>query len=266
MDEIEALRSKLEQAQLAYQMAAQMNEFKAGFLARTAHELRSPLNGLIGLHQLILSDLCESPSEEREFIQQANDSALKMVKLMDEIINVAKVEYGSNPLEMEAVNLAEVLGELQRLTSMQAKNRSIQLHFAIPEQPVCVMADFSRLRQALLNLVDNSLDKMKEGTINIHTSCNQAQDQVHIWIDLESPYEVWSEPVDLLEQLPAPKNQGERLSPLIPQMSSGMKFILSQNLLELMGGSLELVAVSPLAREEPLTRLQCSVPLAVAQT
>ena len=260
MEEIESLRLELKQAQLAYQMAAQMNEFRAGFLARTAHELRSPLNGLIGLHQLIVSDLCESPSEEREFIEQAHDCALKMVKLMDEIINVAKVEYGSNPLEMEAINLGDILEEVQRLTSMQAKNRSIQLHFVIPEQTISVMADFSRLRQALLNLVDNSLDKMKEGTITVHTSCNQAQDQVYVWIDIESPYEVWSEPVDLLEQLPPSTTKGERFSPLIPQMSSGMKFILSQNLLEIMGGNLELVAVSPLAGEDPLTRLQCSVP------
>ncbi|GBF84663.1 histidine kinase dimerization/phospho-acceptor domain-containing protein [Aphanothece sacrum] len=70
-DEIEALKQELEQTKLAYQMAVQLSQFKSGFLAKTSHELRSPLSTLMGLHQLILSDLCENHEEEREFIEQA---------------------------------------------------------------------------------------------------------------------------------------------------------------------------------------------------
>ena len=72
MNEIDELKEELKQAQLAYQMAAQMSQFKAGFLARTSHELRSPLSSMIGLHQLILSDLCESPEEQKEFIKEVS--------------------------------------------------------------------------------------------------------------------------------------------------------------------------------------------------
>src|SRR5689334_21319694 len=67
-------QEQLRQVELAYRMASEMSQFKAGFLARVSHELRSPLNGMIGMHQLILSDLCDGPQEEREFVAQADES------------------------------------------------------------------------------------------------------------------------------------------------------------------------------------------------
>src|SRR4028118_557337 len=104
-EDLQPLREKLKQTQLAYEMAKEMSQFKAGFLARTSHELRSPLSSLIGMHQLILSDLCDSPEEAREFVAQANASALKMVKVLDEVIAVAKTEHGTNQLEIQPLRL-----------------------------------------------------------------------------------------------------------------------------------------------------------------
>ena len=65
LEKFDALSEQLKQTQLAYQMASEMSKFKAGFLARTSHELRSPLSTMIGTLQLILSDLCDDPAEER---------------------------------------------------------------------------------------------------------------------------------------------------------------------------------------------------------
>ena len=266
-DEIESLKAQLKQAQLQYQMEVQVNEFRAGFLARTAHELRAPLNGLIGLHQLILSDLCESPEEEKEFLSQANDSALKMVKLMDEIIHVSKAEYGSNPLDIQAIKLEEVFQEVHRLTTMQARNRSIRLQIDTSDPPIYVMADFSKLRQILLHLVDSSIALMKEGSLKIDTQVDSNAKTVQIRICIQSPHQVWSEPVDLLEQESATDAINRESLPPTPQLSPGMKLLISQQLLEMMGGSLEVI---PLASgnddEESITQLQCSLPLAQPET
>ena len=266
-DEIESLKAQLKQAQLKYQMEVQVNEFRAGFLARTAHELRAPLNGLIGLHQLILSDLCESPEEEKEFLSQANDSALKMVKLMDEIIHVSKAEYGSNPLDIQAIKLEEVFQEVHRLTTMQARNRSIRLQIDTSDPPIYVMADFSKLRQILLHLVDSSIALMKEGSLKIDTQVDSNAKTVQIRICIQSPHQVWSEPVDLLEEISAPDTVNRESLPPIPQLSPGMKLLISQQLLEMMGGSLEVI---PLASgnddEESITQLQCSLPLTQPET
>ena len=266
-DEIESLKAQLKQAQLQYQMEVQVNEFRAGFLARTAHELRAPLNGLIGLHQLILSDLCESPEEEKEFLSQANDSALKMVKLMDEIIHVSKAEYGSNPLDIQAIKLEEVLQEVHRLTTMQARNRSIRLQIETSDPSIYVMADFSKLRQILLHLVDSSIALMKEGSLKLDTQVDSNAETVQIRICIQSPHQVWSEPVDLLEQESAPDTPNRESLPPTPRLSPGMKLLISQQLLEMMGGSLEVI---PLAssndNEESITQLQCSLPLAQPET
>ena len=266
-DEIESLKAQLKQAQLQYQMEVQVNEFRAGFLARTAHELRAPLNGLIGLHQLILSDLCESPEEEKEFLSQANDSALKMVKLMDEIIHVSKAEYGSNPLDIQAIKLEEVLQEVHRLTTMQARNRSIRLQIETSDPSIYVMADFSKLRQILLHLVDSSIALMKEGSLKVETQVDSNAETVQIRICIQSPHQVWSEPVDLLEQESAPDTPNRESLPPTPRLSPGMKLLISQQLLEMMGGSLEVI---PLASgnddEESITQLQCSLPLAQPET
>src|ERR671932_28169 len=80
--DLQPLKEELKQTKLAYEMAKEMSQFKAGFLARTSHELRSPLSTMFGTLQLILSDLCDDPAEEREFVEQAHVAALKLVKLI----------------------------------------------------------------------------------------------------------------------------------------------------------------------------------------
>ncbi len=132
MKKIEDLQEELEQTRLAYQMAMQMSQFKAEFLARTSHEIRSPLSSLIGLHQLILSDLCESPEEQKEFINQAYNSALKLMKLIDEIVAVSKAELGTNQLYCESLPLGEIFDEVYKLTHIQAANRNLQLNIVTP--------------------------------------------------------------------------------------------------------------------------------------
>lgn len=135
------LQQQLQNTQLAYEMAQEMSQFKGGFLARTTHELRSPLNGLIGLHQLILSDLCEDPAEEREFITQAHERALKLLHLMDEILNVAKTEHGNNKLDIQPKSLAEILQEVYKLTYMLAVDRNLKLQISPPDPEIYVLAD-----------------------------------------------------------------------------------------------------------------------------
>lgn len=258
MDEIQSLKEKLKQAQLAYQMATEMSQFKAGFLTRTSHELRSPLSSLIGLHQLILSDLCDSPEEEREFITQAHTSALKLMQLIDEIIDVAKTEHGTNQLEIQPIQLAKVLEDVHRLTYLQAANRNLQIQIAPPSPEIYVMADSRRFLQALMSLVDAAIAHMEEGRIRVSTNSSPTSDWVQIWIDLQCSPIVWSEPIDLLQQVP-------ELTPE-PELSPGMKLLLSQTLIEVMQGRLEVIEGSQAAAKEPLTRLQCSMPLASAET
>ena len=254
MNEIDGLKEELKQAQLAYQMAAQMSQFKAGFLARTSHELRSPLSSMIGLHQLILSDLCESPEEQKEFIAQAYQSALKLLKLIDEIVAVSKTEYGSNRLNLESLQLAEIFAEIDRLTHLQAANRNLILEIIPPDPQILVNADRSRLIQLIFNLIDSGISLMKTGTIKLSTS-QVTVDTVTFEIDVECPISLWQE-----QQNVEPNFDGKDIAEIRQflqdiSLSANMKLLLSKTLLETMGGNLEISDCTDENNGQPLTRI-----------
>lgn len=257
MNEIDELKEELKQAQLAYKMAAQMSQFKAGFLARTSHELRSPLSSMIGLHQLILSDLCESPEEQKEFIAQAYNSALKLLKLIDEIVAVSKTEHGSNRLNPEHLTLTEIFAEISRLTHLQAANRNLQLEITTPNPSVNLYADRDRLIQLIFNLIDSGIASMGAGTIKLSTT-EINTDKVVIEIELECPISVWQEQNCIGDKEDNfESNNLTEIRQFLQEMSlsANMKLLLSQTLLETMGGSLQLLDLTSQNNQQPLTKM-----------
>jgi signal transduction histidine kinase len=252
----------LQSLQVAYQLATEISQFKGGFLARTSHELRSPLNGMIGMQQLILEDLCDNPEEERAFIAQANQAALKMIKVLDTVLDVARLEHGRLKMELQPLQLAELLETIHNLTHLQAVDRSLQLQVIVPDADLYVLADPHRLQRVLLHLVDGTIAQMQEGSIQISVSISPASmssatGYAHIWIDSDLPPAL-SEPIDLL-QTPA--------APTTPVPSPGLNLLTSQMLVSLMQGTLTVLAV-PTDVETPADdvatqrlRMQCSLPL-----
>jgi signal transduction histidine kinase len=234
--------------QLAYQMAVEMGAFKGGFLARTSHELRSPLNGIIGVHQLILADLCETPAEERDFIAQANESALKMVQLLDEVIHVAKAQHGTNVIDLQPVQLTMILHEVDSMTHLLAKNRNLRLTIALPDPDLYVLADPSWLRQVLVSLIDGAIAQMQDGAIKLSVASVDSQ-FVHLVLEDERPPGSWQEAIDLLQSANPPQ-----------ATSHGFGLMLTQTLLNAMNGRLELLKV-PSVPGETQTHLRCSIPI-----
>lgn len=259
---------QMQQTQLAYQMAKEMSQFKAGFLARTTHELRSPLNGLIGLHQLILSDLCENADEEREFIAQAHERAMKLLKLIDEVLNVARVEHGTNRLDIQPLSLKEVLQEVDKLTYMLAANRNFTLQVSPPSPEIYVLADPRWLRQVLINLVDTTISQMEEGSICISTSSSPTNNSVYIWLDVPVHTLPGSESIDFIKSIDFIHSEDKAVltEKENSTFSPGMKLLLNQTLLEVMGGKLEIIPFpTTQAATQELTRLQLSIPLVIPE-
>ncbi|MEH1869948.1 sensor histidine kinase [Nostoc sp.] len=256
------ISQQLHQTQLAYQMAREMSLFKGGFLARTTHELRSPLSGLIGLHQLILSDLCEDPAEEREFIAQAYERTLKLLKLMDEILSVARTEHGTNKLDIQPRSLAEVLEEVHKLTYMLAANRNFPLQLLPADPEIYVLADHLWLRQILISLIDTAITQMEEGSICISSSTVPTSNFVNIWLDVPTHAIPWSEPIDLIKSEDQPIQIHQRNAALSP----GMRLLINQTLVEVMGGKLEILPLT-IAKEshQKISRLQISIPLVIPE-
>jgi signal transduction histidine kinase len=249
------LLQELKQTQLAYYQAREMSQFKAGFLARTSHELRSPLGAVIGLHQLILEDLCENPEEEREFIEQAHEKSLKLLKLIDEILNISKLESGRNKLDIETLQLSEFLQDIYDLTYLLAANRNYPFTLSLPDPEIHILADSRWLKQVLINLIDTTITQMEEGNIYLSSNLPVTGNYINIWLDVPTVAVLTSESLDLITAKNPELQENIDLSP-------GMKLLLNQSLVGLMGGKLEILPL-PTNEEkaQQLSRLQISIPI-----
>ncbi len=152
--ELSAMNWELE---LARRAAEEANRLKSEFLANTSHELRTPLNALIGFLQLLLHGLCDSPEEEREYVQRALAASHHLLTLINDVLDIAKIEAGRLKLHRTRVGLAELLDELARLTQVQATEKGIRLAVEPCEETITVWADADRLKQIFLNLLSNAL-------------------------------------------------------------------------------------------------------------
>lgn len=242
----------------AYHLAKQWGEFQAGFLARTAHELRSPLSSTIGLHQMILNDLCDDPEEERQCVADANQAAQRMVGLLDRLIEVSKINSGAIAPDLQPVSLPMILDEVENLTYLQAANRNIGLVFAaVPE--VEVLADPKRLRQAIALLVDGMVTQLAlEGDNGpIELRATTIEHQAQITIQTTSLSGAWSDPIDLLQQpLPDLTTLADLKAATHSQLSPMMGLWVAQLAIESMDGSLALVP------SDAGLQLTCLLPLA----
>ncbi|MDP1829190.1 MAG: PAS domain S-box protein, partial [Archangium sp.] len=158
--ELEGARSVAEKANLA----------KSDFLSSMSHELRSPLNAILGFAQLMESDSAhaQAPAGQKESIAQILQAGWHLLKLINEILDLAKVESRQVPLSEEPVSLAEVLTECQGMIDAQAQQRSIQLRFPVFGVPCFVQADRTRLKQVLINLLSNAVKyNQKRGIVVI---------------------------------------------------------------------------------------------------
>lgn len=171
--------------QLAYQRLLALERFKSGFLARTAHELRSPINTIVSLHQLILEDLCEDPAEEKEFLLQSKAAALKMLALFDRVAAVAKLDVGREPPKLAAVDLSFLLPEVEMLSALQAANENVRYSVESPATEVTVYTDGNWLKNILLSLIQDAIAHTKVLRLAVESDAQSDQKTVAVVIECD---------------------------------------------------------------------------------
>jgi PAS domain S-box-containing protein len=158
------------------EMNAQLEEasrLKSEFLANTSHELRTPLNGMIGFLQLVLDGLCDSKDEEREFLNQSLQCSRHLLGLINDVLDIAKIEAGKLSLEIERIDLRGLFDEVYTVTHVQAAQKGIRLVFDVGDRDaVPVRGDFNKTKQVLINLVGNSLKFTHGGSITVRAKPN----------------------------------------------------------------------------------------------
>ena len=133
------------------------NRAKNDFLSSTSHELRTPMNAILGFAQLLDSEPGGALSEnQRRFVQQILKAGRHLLELINEVLDLARIEAGKLTLSIEPVPVAAVISECLPLVQTLAAERAITVEAADPGT-LCVMADYMRLKQALLNLLSNAV-------------------------------------------------------------------------------------------------------------
>jgi len=162
---LETTNRRLEEVNAQLEEASRL---KTEFLANTSHELRTPLNGMIGFLQLVLDGMCDTPEEERDFLQQALQCSRHLLSLINDVLDIAKIEAGKLALELEALDVERLFEEVETLTHVQAAQRDLQLSFESDLEPgVTARGDFGKVKQVLVNLIGNSLKFTHQGSIRV---------------------------------------------------------------------------------------------------
>jgi len=142
---------------------------RTDFLATTSHEIRTPLNGVLGMAQVLLADRRIS-KDTRERVELLRGAGETMKTLVDDILDVAKMEAGDMPVENEEVDLARLIADCVGLWREAAAGKSLALECALNNVPARVMTDGGRLRQILSNLLSNAVKFTPQGSVTLSVS------------------------------------------------------------------------------------------------
>ncbi len=158
--------SDLEEAR---QQAEAASRLKSEFLANTSHELRTPLNGIIGFLKLVMDGMADDPEEQHQFIQEAHRSALHLFNVINDILDIAKIEAGKMQLDLNPIKLDDLLVEVENFTRPQAQQKQLSFEIRTPDtrDEVILYGNYQRLLQVMLNLVGNAIKFTHEGSITI---------------------------------------------------------------------------------------------------
>jgi len=220
---------ELERAKIAAEKA---NLAKSDFLSSMSHELRSPLNAILGFAQLMDSDTPPPTPAQKESTAQILQAGWHLLTLINEILDLAKVESGQVPLSEEPVSLSEVLLECHGMIDPQAQLHGVTLDFPNFDVPVFVQADRTRLKQVLINLLSNAIKyNSRPGTVEVKYS-SDAPGRMSVRI---SDTGSGLHPEQLEQLFQAFNRLGQEAG---GQEGTGIGLVVAKRLIELMGGTI----------------------------
>jgi PAS domain S-box-containing protein len=217
----------------AKSIAETANLAKSDFLSSMSHELRSPLNAILGFAQLMQTDPKGLSEPQQESVAQILHAGWHLLTLINEILDLAVIESGKVSLSTEPVSLAEVVAECQAMMEPEGVSRRLSMSFPTFERPTFVIADRTRLKQVLINLLSNATKYNKAGgSVTIVT-----EPSIDGFLRVTVRDTGVGLTADQLAQLFQPFNRlGQESSGGVT--GTGIGLVVTKRLVELMGGSL----------------------------
>ncbi|WP_445176439.1 ATP-binding protein [Microcoleus sp.] len=236
---LEATQQQAVQLQQAAWAAEAANLAKSTFLANMSHELRTPLNAILGFSQLMQRST-NLNREQQENIRIINRSGEHLLALINQILDLAKIEAGSITLNSTGFKLTSLLNEVEEMFQLQAREQKLQLIFDCSSDiPEYVQTDQLKLRQVLINLLSNAIKFTKKGGITVRVSSVMEQEnqqlpisnyRLHFEIE-DTGSGIATDELDKLFQAFVQTKTG-----VTSQQGTGLGLAISQQFIKLMGG------------------------------
>lgn len=227
-----ALQEQNAELEISRSNAEKANRAKSEFLSQMSHELRSPLHAILGFAQLMELGTPAPSSLQKSNVDQILKSGWHLLELINEILDLSRIESGNLAIVLEPVALPDILRDCQAMIEPLAKGKGIQTHFPEFNGACLVNADPIRLKQVLINLMVNAIKYNRQsGAIDV--TCSEAPGH-HLRINVRDAGEGLSE--QAMTQLFQPFNRlGQERK---DADGTGIGLVLSKQLMGLMGGAI----------------------------
>ncbi|AUI68913.2 PAS domain S-box protein [Beggiatoa leptomitoformis] len=216
---------------------AKANRLKDEFLASMSHELRTPLNAILGMSEALNEEVYGKLNEKQhKFLHHIHESGQHLLALINDILDLSKIEAGKVQLMLDTTNIAELCQSCLTLIKQQAENKKLHVHFHLDGQAQVIYADQRRLKQILLNLLSNAVKFTAEGgDIGLEVEHDAEKQAIH--------FIIWDKGIGIdnenMQQLFKPFTQlDSRLSRQYE--GTGLGLVLVHRLTELHGGSIKV--------------------------
>gem|GEM_PF-1792466 len=219
----------------ARESAEAANRAKSDFLANISHELRTPLNAILGYARLLYEDITLG-DKQKNFAETMYKSGDHLLVMINEILDLSKIESGRMEVDRVSFNLANLLKDVARIFKLKAERKNLELNLEIQGHlPNTVTGDESKVRQIMMNLIGNALKFTQHGSVDIRCSVvNRDADRIMVLLEVEDtgvgiPEEQQRHVLEPFRQVKGRFNTG-----------TGLGLALTQKFAELLSGSLEL--------------------------